>query len=321
MLQSMFAIIVVTFMFYISKSYGSMLYSSGSGVMSFDGTNNKVIDLSNVFQCVQGNNPRSFSFMIQTTQTNGGAIIETGSYAFKNSFTIAIGWSGWKSTAGTISVIGHGADYFMTSPAINDNQWHSVIVSWDGTALKIFIDNVLVCFTSAYNFFYSDSTKLSDIKYNTVGNRNYLGRIAEENGGYFFIGNLKNVAVFDTAYPFTLAPSVAPTTFGPTISPSTAAPSVAPSALVVIPNLPTLPTCPAGWTLQATCVWTDGDKRVYQEASPILEADISYKFTAAYTIAVLLIGMMIGMMMYAYCILPSKDKVRHAEYMPIYESG
>ena len=99
------------------------------------------------------------------------------------------------------------------------------------------------------------------------------------------------------------------------------APSAAPSALVVIPNLRPLPTCPEGWTLQATCVWTVGGKRVYQEASPVLAADISYKFTAPYTIVVLFIGMMIGMMMYAYCILPSKDKVRHAEYMPIYESG
>ena len=141
---------------------------------------------------------------------------------------------------------------------------------------------------------------------------------------FFFIGKLKNVVVFDTAYPFTLAPSVAPTTFGPTISPSTAAPSAAPSALVVIPNLRPLPTCPEGWTLQATCVWTDGGKRVYQEASPVLAADISYKFTAACTIAGLLIGMMIGMTMkelFAFCILSSKDKVRHAEYMPIYESG
>jgi hypothetical protein len=60
---------------------------------------------------------------------------------------------------------------------------------------------------------------------------------------------------------------------------------------------------------------------VYQEASPVLEADNSYKFTAACTVAGLLIGMMIGMLMFAYCILPSKDKVRHTEYMPIYESG
>ncbi len=87
------------------------------------------------------------------------------------------------------------------------------------------------------------------------------------------------------------------------------------------PNLPPLPTCPEGWTLHATCVWTDGGKQVYQEASPVLAADNSYKFTAACTVAGLLIGMMIGMMMFAYCILPSKDKVRHAEYIPIYESG
>ena len=291
---------------------------------TFDGTmKGDVINLSNVFQCVKGNNPRSFSFMIRTNQTTTGVIIETGTWEqFAGSFSISLGWGIERKTAGVISVIGYGADYYMTSPAINDNQWHSVIVSWDGTALKIFIDNVLVCFTSAFN--YQDPAVVEPlISYNTVGDNNYLGYFREENK-FFFIGKLKNVVVFDTAYPFTLAPSVAPTTFGPTISPSTAAPSAAPSALVVIPNLRPLPTCPEGWTLQATCVWTDGGKRVYQEASPVLAADISYKFTAAYTIVVLLIGMMIGMTMkelFAYCILPSTDKVRHAEYMPIYESG
>ncbi len=153
-----------------------------------------------------------------------------------------------------------------------------MIVSWDGTALRIFIDNILVCFTTAFNYVNPAATE-TFISYNTVGNHNYLGCVAEANG-YLFVGNLKNIAVFDTAYPFTLAPSVAPTTFGPTTSPSKAAPSIAPSALVVNPNLPPLPTCPEGWTLHATCVWTDGDKRVYQETSPVLAADNSYKFTA-----------------------------------------
>ena len=293
--------------------------------MTFDGTMKNVINLSNVFQCVKGNNPRSFSFMIQTSQTTEGAIIETGSWSHMNSFTIGIGWNSRKTTVGTISVYGVNADYTMTSgmtsPVINDNQWHSVIVSWDGTTLRFFIDNILVCSTSAFNYLNPAAVE-TFIKYNTVGDHNYLGCVSEANG-YFFVGNLKNIAVFDTAYPFTLAPSTAPTTFGPTISisSSTAAPSTAPSALVVIPNLPPLPTCPEGWTLHATCVWTDGGKRVYQEASPVLAADISYKFTAACTVAGLLIGIMIGMMMLAYCILPSKDKVRNAEYMPIYESG
>jgi len=298
----------------------------GSDEMYFDGTIKKVINLSNVFQCVKGNKPRSISFMIRTTQTTTGTIIETGTWGvpWGRSFTIQIGWGDQSFTAGVISVVGFGADYYMTSPAINDNQWHSVIVSWDGTALKVFIDNVLVCFTTAYTTMGPAATS-AVIKYNTVGDHNYLGYVGDNPAlPQFFVGYLKNVAVFDTAYPFTLAPSAAPITFEPTFSPSTAAPSTAPSALVVNPNLPPLPTCPEGWTLHATCVWTDGGERVYQEASPVLEADISYKFTTACTIAGLLIGMMIGMTMkelFALCILPSKDKVRHAEYMPIYESG
>jgi hypothetical protein len=287
--------------------------------MYFDGTIKKVINLSNVFKCVKGNNPRSISFMIRTTQTSAATIIETGSWSNLNSFTIGIGFRG---AGGAISVLGYDGDYYMTAPAINDDQWHSVLVSWDGKSLKVFIDNVLTLFTSA-NTYLNPAGTSAVIKFNTVGDHNYLGYTVELNA-LFFVGYLKNVVVSDTANPFTLAPSAAPITFGPTTSPSTAAPSIAPSALVVNPNLPPLPTCPEGWTLHATCVWTDGGKRVYQEASPVLEADISYKFTAAYTIAVLLIGMMIGMTMkelFAFCILPSNDKVRHAEYIPIYESG
>jgi len=113
--------------------------------MSFDGTMKNVINLSKVFKCVKGNNPRSFSFMVQTSQTTEAAIIETGTWSYLNTFTIGIGWNGRKTTAGTICVFGNGGAYSMTSPAINDNQWHSVIVSFDGTSLRIFIDNILVC--------------------------------------------------------------------------------------------------------------------------------------------------------------------------------
>ena len=46
--------------------------------MVFDGTANTIVDLRTNLQCVQGNNPRSISFMIQTTYGGCSFILSTG---------------------------------------------------------------------------------------------------------------------------------------------------------------------------------------------------------------------------------------------------
>ena len=44
-----------------------------------DGTENTVVDLRTTLQCVQGNNPRSIAFMIQTTSSSCICMVSTGS--------------------------------------------------------------------------------------------------------------------------------------------------------------------------------------------------------------------------------------------------
>jgi len=121
---------------------------------------------------------------------------------------------------------------------------------------------------------------------------------------------------YDSATPST-APSTAPST----VTPSTATPSISPSILSSSLVIPRLPTCPEGWTLHSTCEWTYGGKHLYQEASPASATDDSFQFSAVIAIAGFLTGMMVMGLFTAFCILPSKDSARRAEYMPINESG
>jgi len=97
---------------------------------------------------VKGNNPRSVSFDIQTNQTSMAGVIATGTIEIaRASFSIAIGLPVDEpttgSTQGVIGVVGWGMDFSPTSPFISDGYWHSVLVSYDGTALRIWIDGNL----------------------------------------------------------------------------------------------------------------------------------------------------------------------------------
>jgi len=119
----------------------------------------------------------------------------------------------------------------------------------------------------------------------------------------------------------TVAPSSAPTsgptsspTASPTIFPSTTAPSFSPS---VLPSLVVIPNCPEGWTLHSYSECTYGGKHFYQEVSPAPVSDNSYQLIIVSGSAGILIGMMLMGLYTAFCILPSKDNVRRAEYIPI----
>jgi len=50
---------------------------------------------------------------------------------------------GTGSTADVIGVIGCAADFIPKSPVISDGQWHSVLVTYNGTTVRIYIDQVL----------------------------------------------------------------------------------------------------------------------------------------------------------------------------------
>lgn len=56
------------------------------------------------FRCVKGNDPRSFSFTIKTTQNDSAGIISTGNAALNEGFTVGIGFGNPKFVkAGLVS--------------------------------------------------------------------------------------------------------------------------------------------------------------------------------------------------------------------------
>lgn len=83
---------------------------------------------------------------------------------------------------------------------INDGQWHSVLITWDGTILKIYNDNILA----------STSTTTNDnnvpLQFNTTGNTNYIGEVnrtltsigVPRANFYYFAGKLKNIILYDS---------------------------------------------------------------------------------------------------------------------------
>jgi len=191
---------------------------------------------------VKGNNPRSISFDIQTTQSTVGVIFTTGTPSGANDFAVAIGSSN-ANASGIIGTIGWGMDYTPSGPVINDGYWHSILVTWDGTTLKIYHDNMLTA--SSTTSTYGPYTTLN---FNTIGDYNAMGYNIHDNNLYY-TGSLKQIKYYDDVQmPLTTNPTKAPSSgpsfapsfgptaapsFGPTVAPSsspTAAPSLGPTA-------------------------------------------------------------------------------------------
>ena len=124
-------------------------------------------------QSVQGNKARSFSFMIQTTSTSYNSIITTGSFVSQQLFSVCFGCG----VVGAIGVNNYGSTK-SASKVINDGLWHSVLVTYDGTTLIIYVDGI------------SSLNGNIGLTINTVGNDgNYIYS--------YYSGSLKNVQFYD----------------------------------------------------------------------------------------------------------------------------
>ena len=150
---------------------------------------NTIVDLRTTLKCVQGNNPRSISFMIQTTTSSDSRIIYTGSLVNFGNFGIFI------NNLGIINVDIYSVWYSpSTGKAINDGLWHTVLVTYDGTTLFIYVDGVFD--NTATNWNVATTATIASTL-NTIGNSgNYLGQWAD-GISYKWIGQLKNVIFYD----------------------------------------------------------------------------------------------------------------------------
>ena len=160
-------------------------------LFSLNGTVNSFVDLTSSLKSVQGNNPRSISFMIQTTTTGASYILNSGIQS--------VGRLGIKlySAPAKIQIVGSnvGSIYYFSSnsKAINDGLWHSVLLVYDGTTLSLYVDGILYNAATKWD---GGSTFTSTL--NTVGNsNNYLGQMSP--GNWLLTGNLKNVLFYDYA--------------------------------------------------------------------------------------------------------------------------
>ena len=169
-------------------------YYLGNALFSFDGTVNTIVDLRSTLSCVQGNNPRSVSFMIQTTTSSGcHNVLTTGSGSNDGTaFGIQFACDG-----STKSIIAFNGAYVVYIPSggevINDGLWHTVLVTYDGITLTIYVDGRLD--NTATNWNTGSSATIASTL-NTIGNDgNYLGSWANTGGRW--IGKMKNVQFYN----------------------------------------------------------------------------------------------------------------------------
>lgn len=136
--------------------------------------------------------------------------------------------------------------YFNSGPILNDGQWHSIAIIYDGAGtVSLYVDQTLV--QAATSFTAVWETPFSPIFYATRGDTNFLGGQIHFTDK-LYIGSLKNILFYDYAISgtelantnaddiTTLSPTYTPST-DPTSSPtmtSSAAPTTAKPTIVIL---------------------------------------------------------------------------------------
>ena len=144
-------------------------------------------DLGSRFECVKGNNARSISFDICTKDDRDNVpIVLTGSESNFEAFQIMC-------NKGIIGVTSCGTDYSNSiGKKINDGEWHRVVVTYDGTSLRIFVDFLPDNESKTWN----DGTLMAD-KMDTKGNIIYLGKSLWTYPNNPLVGKLRNVRFYN----------------------------------------------------------------------------------------------------------------------------
>ena len=161
----------------------------------FDGTESSVVDLTQEgLTCVKGSNPRTIEFDFKTTSTSNVGLISTG-YG-QTTTTEIIGASfNIKLISGALFFMGFNKDY--TSPnatGLNDDDWHTVKVTYSKPYLSFFVDNVLtdrVASSVSY-----DGTLITQDDNNVLGRSN---DIDPSRHASYYTGYLRNVRFYDYA--------------------------------------------------------------------------------------------------------------------------
>jgi len=160
----------------------------------FDGTESSVVDLTQEgLTCVKGSNPRTIEFDFKTSSNNAG-LISTG-YGQTTATQINGASFNIKLISGALFFMGFNKDY--TSPnatGLNDDDWHTVKVTYSKPYLSFFVDNVLTDRVASGGTY--DGTLI-----NTQDDNNVLGRSndIDPSDASYYTGYLRNVRFYDYA--------------------------------------------------------------------------------------------------------------------------
>ena len=171
----------------MSTSYSNTSKSIGYS-LSFDG--NDFVDLTGSSLPMRGDDARTISAWVKTT--SDGRVVSTGQAvdgAGAQTFNLVL------VNNGHVGVMGGAHDvYPSTGKKVNDNKWHHIAAAYEQGKLKTYVDGVLD--TTSTTTTYDGGIPL---KYNTAGQRNFLGKNNHVGAEMYFRGNMDEVAIWNKA--------------------------------------------------------------------------------------------------------------------------
>lgn len=173
-----------------------------------------------------GNAARSMTAWVKTSSTSDQAIIVTGTTVTSQGFNLLLLSSGSRFT-----VSGYSYDFTPTDcPNINDNIWHHLAATFDGTTLNMYVDGNLCGSTTRTYETSGQSNSLSKSSSSGTGSglgvKSFLGSMDDVR---FYTGALTTSQVGGIYTESTYSPSISPT-FIPS-RPPTRSPTRSPSRL------------------------------------------------------------------------------------------
>lgn len=122
-----------------------------------------------------GANSRTVYARIKTNQGSIGNIVSWGTRGAKQRCGFAV-------RNGKIAFIGQNTDYMGTA-SINDNQWHHIVFTYDGTKIRFYVDGL--------------PAGEQNLPINTVGQNLRIGTISSPSLTEFFGGRIKDVKIWN----------------------------------------------------------------------------------------------------------------------------
>lgn len=125
----------------------------------------------------EGAAPRTVSLWIRTTDNNGSFLNWGNGSNNGQRFGLIV------NAAGAPYFVGQFADLPGTAANLNDDAWHHVVATYDGTTLTLYVDA-----------FFNAS---ADITLDTVGTNLEIGRTAFDHAAEPYVGAIDDVRIYD----------------------------------------------------------------------------------------------------------------------------